>query len=72
VYRPYPAPVAVLCNNGVVVVGDSTLSAFDKVEVLEHSAEPVLDAQPIGVHVATCQAIIDELADAFHLERPAQ
>jgi len=65
------SPAAVLCNNGVMVVGDSVLAAFDKLEVLEHSAEAVLDAQPIGGHVAMSQQIIDELADAFHLERAA-
>jgi len=61
------SPAAVLCNNGVMVVGDSVLSAFDKLEVLEHSAEAVLDAQPIGGHVAMSQKIIDELSDAFRL-----
>jgi L-fuculose-phosphate aldolase len=65
------SPAAVLCNNGVMVVGDSVLSAFDKLEVLEHSAEAVLDAQPIGGHVAMSQQTIDELADAFHLVRSA-
>jgi L-fuculose-phosphate aldolase len=63
------SPAAVLCNNGVMVVGDSVLSAFDKLEVLEHSAEAVLDAQPIGGHVAMSQAIIDDLIGTFHLER---
>ena len=62
-------PAAVLCNNGVMVVGDSVLSAFDKLEVLEYSAEAVLDAQRIGGHVAMSQKIIDELAEAFHLTR---
>jgi ribulose-5-phosphate 4-epimerase/fuculose-1-phosphate aldolase len=56
-------------ENGVMVVGESVLSAFDKLEVLEHSAEAVLDAQPIGGHVAMSQEIIDDLIDAFHLER---
>jgi len=63
------SPAAVLSNNGVMVVGDSVLSAFDKLEVLEHSAEAVLDAQPIGGHVAMSQKIIDDLIDAFRLER---
>jgi L-fuculose-phosphate aldolase len=61
------SPAAVLANNGVMVVGDSVLSAFDKLEVLECSAEAVLDAQPIGGHVAMSQAVIDELSDAFGL-----
>jgi len=54
----------------VMVVGPNVLSAFDKLEVLEHSAEAVLDAQPIGGHVAMSQKIIDDLIEAFHLERP--
>ncbi len=62
------SPAAVLCNNGVMVVGDSVLSAFDKLEVLECSAEAVLDAQPIGGHVAMSDGIIDELKDAFGLK----
>jgi len=60
-------PAAVLCNNGAMVVADSVLSAFDKLEVLECSAEAVLDAQPIGGHVAMSQGIIDELIAAFGL-----
>ena len=46
------SPAAVLANSGVMVVGDSVLAAFDKLEVLECSAEAVLDAQPICGHVA--------------------
>ena len=63
------SPAAVLCNNGVMVVGDGVLSVFDKLEVLEHSAEAVLDAQPIGGHVAMSREIIDDLIRAFRLER---
>ncbi|MBN1361971.1 MAG: class II aldolase/adducin family protein [Sedimentisphaerales bacterium] len=62
------SPAAVFCNNGVMVVGDSVLAAFDKLEVLEHSAEAVLDAQPIGGHVAMSRQIINELSAAFGLE----
>ncbi|MBN1507948.1 MAG: hypothetical protein JW955_13940 [Sedimentisphaerales bacterium] len=61
------SPAAVLWNSGVMIVGDSVLSAFDTLEVLEHSAEAVLDAQPIGGHVAMSQKISDELREAFHL-----
>ena len=62
------SPAAVLANNGVMVVGDSVLAAFDKLEVLECSAEAVLDAQPIGGHVAMSRQIIDELSEAFGLQ----
>ncbi|MDI6451371.1 class II aldolase/adducin family protein [Anaerobaca lacustris] len=64
------SPAAVLANNGVMVVGDSVLAAFDKLEVLEYSAEAVLDAQPIGGHVAMSRKIIDELIEAFGLQPP--
>ncbi len=64
------SPAAVLANNGVMVVGDSVLAAFDKLEVLECSAEAVLDAQPIGGHVAMSRQIIDELSEAFGLQPP--
>jgi L-fuculose-phosphate aldolase len=62
-------PAAVLCNNGVMVVGETILSTFDKLEVLECSAEAVLDAQSIGGYVPMSDKIIDELCDAFGLKR---
>jgi L-fuculose-phosphate aldolase len=62
-------PAAVLCNNGVMVVGETILSAFDKLEVLDCSAEAVLDARSIGGHVPMSDGVIDELCDAFHLKR---
>ena len=61
------SPAAVIKNNGVIVVGDSVLSVFDKLEVLECSAEAVLDAKSIGGHVAMSQEIIDGLIKAFDL-----
>jgi L-fuculose-phosphate aldolase len=60
-------PAAVLANNGVMVVGKSVLAAFDQLEVLECSAEAIIDSQPIGGHVPMSQAIIDELCEAFNL-----
>lgn len=60
-------PAAVLCNNGVMVVGKSILAAFDQLEVLECSAEAIIDSQPIGGHVPMSQEIIDELCEAFNL-----
>lgn len=60
-------PAAVLENNGVMVVGKDILSAFDKLEVLECSAEAIIDSQPIGGHIPMTQEIIDELCEAFNL-----
>jgi len=61
------APAAVLQNNGVMLVGRDILSAFDQLEVLECSAEAIIDSQPIGGHVPMSQEIIDELCEAFNL-----
>jgi L-fuculose-phosphate aldolase len=60
-------PAAVLANNGVMVVGETVLSAFDKLEVLECSAEAIINSQPIGGCVPMSQGIIDELCEAFNL-----
>ncbi|MBF0199204.1 MAG: class II aldolase/adducin family protein, partial [Planctomycetes bacterium] len=60
-------PAAVLKNNGVMVVGKDILSAFDQLEVLECSAEAIIDSQPIGGHVPMSQEVIDELIESFNL-----
>ncbi len=60
-------PAAVLCNNGVMVVGRDILSAFDQLEVLECSAEAILDSLPIGGHVPMGKPVIDEIIKAFNL-----
>lgn len=62
-------PAAVLCNNGVMVVGSDLLATFDRLEVLECSAEAILDSLPIGGHVPMGPEIIDEICDAFNLEK---
>ncbi|MBQ9431423.1 MAG: class II aldolase/adducin family protein [Kiritimatiellae bacterium] len=77
-FNDYPAlvenltlrhPAAVLCNNGVMVVGQDMLSAFDRLEVLECSAEAIIDSAPLGGHVPMDKAVIDDIIDAFHLEK---
>ena len=60
-------PAAVLCNNGVMVVGRDILSAFDQLEVLECSAEASLDSLPIGGHVPMGKQVIDDIIKAFNL-----
>ncbi len=60
-------PAAVLSNNGVMVVGKDILSALDKLEVLECSAEAIINSQPIGGHIPMTQETIDELCKAFNL-----
>ncbi len=60
-------PAAVLANNGVMIVGEDVLSAFDKLEVLECSAEAIINCQPIGGCVPMSRETIDELREAFNL-----
>ena len=75
-FNDYPAmtaalslrhPAAVLCNNGVLMVGRDLLAAFDQLEVLECSAESILNSLPIGGHVPMSQSVIDDLCKAFNL-----
>ncbi|MBN1127317.1 MAG: class II aldolase/adducin family protein [Sedimentisphaerales bacterium] len=61
------SPAAVLCNNGVMMVGKSVLAVYDQLEVLDCSAEAVLDSQSIGGHMPMSREIIEELSRAFNL-----
>lgn len=61
------APAAILENDGVLVTGSSVLDAFDRLEVLESTAEAVINARAIGAVRAMSEAVISELRDAFGL-----
>jgi L-fuculose-phosphate aldolase len=41
-------PIAVLENDGVLVTGESVLEAFDRLEVLESTAEALINARALG------------------------
>ena len=60
-------PAAVLENDGVVVVGSSVLDAFDRLEVLEATAEAVINARAIGQVSVMPSNVIDELRSAFRM-----
>ena len=60
------APAALLDNDGVLVTGSSVLDAFDRLEVLESTAEAVINAQAIGRVSVMPDAAIDELRAVFH------
>jgi L-fuculose-phosphate aldolase len=59
------SPVAILENDGVVVAGTSVLDAFDRLEVMESTAEAVINAGAIGDVAAMSDDVIQELRDAF-------
>lgn len=58
-------PAAILENDGVVVAGCSVLDVFDRLEVLESTAEALINARAIGQVSAMPDAVIRELRDAF-------
>jgi len=58
-------PVALIENDGVLAVGSSVLDAFDRLEVLESTAEAVINSRAIGSVQRMSDAVIDELIQAF-------
>lgn len=64
---PTKTPVVLIANEGAVVVGRTLLEAFDRLEVLEATAEALLLARPLGPLVQMPPSAIDELRHAFKL-----
>ncbi len=58
-------PVVLIANEGAVVVGRTLLEAFDRLEVLEATAEAILLAQSLGPLVLMPAAAIEELHRVF-------
>ena len=60
-------PIALLENDGVLVLGTSVLDAYDRLEVLEATAEAVINSLPLGQVQQMSDDTIAELARAFGL-----
>jgi L-fuculose-phosphate aldolase len=60
-------PVVLIANEGAVVVGRTLLEAFDRLEVLEATAEALLLARPLGPLVPMPETAINELRKVFNL-----
>ena len=58
-------PVSLLENDGVMVLGTSLLDAFDRLEVLESTAEAVINSRPLGAVQPMDEAVIEELVREF-------
>jgi L-fuculose-phosphate aldolase len=58
-------PAALLDHDGAVVVGSSVLDAFDRLEVLEATAEALINAGHIGQVASMSDSVIAELNAAF-------
>ncbi len=61
------SPAALLENDGVIVTGRSVLDTFDRLEVLESTAEALINAKAIGQVTAMPDSVINELRTAFNL-----
>ena len=58
-------PILILENDGVQVCGTSVLDAFDRLEVLESTAEAMINSRPIGTMVPMSDDATNELIEAF-------
>jgi L-fuculose-phosphate aldolase len=58
-------PSAILENDGVLVTGGGMLEAFDRLEVLESTAEAIIDSSAIGTLSPMPDAVIRELDRVF-------
>lgn len=58
-------PVSLLENDGVMVLGNSLLDAFDRLEVLESTAEAVINSRPLGPVRPMDGDVIAELVREF-------
>jgi L-fuculose-phosphate aldolase len=58
-------PIALLENDGVLVCGTGVLDAFDRLEVLESTAETLINARFIDTPTPMPEAVIAQLSAAF-------
>ncbi len=61
-------PAAILENDGVIVTGRNILDAFDRLEVLESTAEAVINARSIGEISTMPDSVIEELKTEFNMK----
>jgi L-fuculose-phosphate aldolase len=62
------APAVLLENDGVLVVGTSILDTFDRLEVLETTAEAIINSRLLGEIAPMSEAVISELRTAFSMD----
>jgi L-fuculose-phosphate aldolase len=58
-------PAALVDNDGVLVVGRDVLDAYDRLEVLESTAEALINARPLGGLAPMPEAAVEDLKRAF-------
>ena len=60
-------PVAILENDGVLVIGSDILEAYDRLEVLESTAEAILNCRAIGELAPMPEEVTRQLEKTFLL-----
>jgi L-fuculose-phosphate aldolase len=58
-------PAAIVENDGVLVTGSDVLEAFDRLEVLESTAEAIINCRAVGPLRGLGDAVTRELDEAF-------
>lgn len=58
-------PAGLISDDWLLVCGANELVAFDRLEVLETSAEAIINTRPLGKVVPMSAAIVAELTTAF-------
>ncbi len=58
-------PVAILENHGVVVTGSSVLNTYDRLEVLEYTAQSLIHSRALGEAIAISEPMVQQLEKAF-------
>jgi L-fuculose-phosphate aldolase len=58
-------PAMILENDGVLVTGSTVLEAFDRLEVLESTAEAIINCRTVGSLKPLSQEVTRELDEAF-------
>ena len=58
-------PAAILENDGVLVTGSDILEAFDRLEVLESTAEAIINCHTVGTLAPMPEAVTRELDRVF-------
>jgi L-fuculose-phosphate aldolase len=58
-------PAMLLENDGVLVTGGGVVEAFDRLEVLESTAEAIINARPLGTLCPLSDQVTRDLDRAF-------
>lgn len=64
-YVSIRSPAVLLENDGALVVGRDILDTFDRLEVLETTAEAIINSRAVGTVTPMPATVIDELKRAF-------